>query len=178
MPSLIYDGPFSEHLSGQTPRALEGLAEADAETARDAAARFLGVPRARVYPTGECAGELPCYGFATDGQGGSSSFIAVTKQGAQVLSLLASRPAGSAAVDAETAVATAKEFLAKVGYRDMAETYHMTQNGVLTVNFAYRQGEVLCYSDLVKVSVALDTGKVCGFEAKGYLTAHGQHQCG
>lgn len=176
MPSLIYDGPFSEHLSGQTPRALEGLPEVDAETARDAAARFLGVPRARVYPTGECAGELPCYGFATDGQGGSSSFIAVTKQGAQVLSLLASRPAGSAAVDAETAVATAKEFLAKVGYRDMAETYHMTQNGVLTVNFAYRQGEVLCYSDLVKVSVALDTGKVCGFEAKGYLTAHGPRE--
>ena len=30
----------------------------------------------------------------------------------------------------------------------------------------------LCYSDLVKVSVALDSGKVCGFEAKGYLTAH------
>ena len=55
----------------------------------------------------------------------------------------------------------------------MAETYHMTQGGVLTVNFAYRQGEVLCYSDLVKVSVALDTGRVCGFEAKGYLTAHG-----
>ena len=48
----------------------------------------------------------------------------------------------------------------------------MTQSGVLTVNFAYRQGEVLCYSDLVKVSVALDNGKVCGFEAKGYLTAH------
>ena len=100
----------------------------------------------------------------------------MTKQGAQVLSLLASRPAGSAAVDAETAVATAKEFLAKAGYRYMAETYHMTQNGVLTVNFAYRQGEVLCYSDLVKVSVALDTGKVCGFEAKGYLTAHGPRE--
>ena len=173
VPALIYDGPFSEHLTGRTPRALEGLEEVDEETARDAAARFLGVPRARVYPTGECAGELPCYGFGTDGAGGSESFVSVTKQGAQVLSLLSSRPAGPAAVSAEQAVAAAKDFLTRSGYRDMAETYHMTRGGVLTVNFAYRQGEVLCYSDLVKVSVALDTGKVCGFEAKGYLTAHG-----
>ena len=172
LPALIYDGPFSEHLSGAAPRALEGLPEADAETARDAAARFLGVPRARVYPTGDCAGELPCYGFATDGQGGSETFLSVTKQGAQVLAMLSSRPAGTAAVGAEQAVETAKAFLRSAGYANMAETYHMTQNGVLTVNFAFRQGEVLCYSDLVKVSVALDTGKVCGFEAKGYLTAH------
>ena len=172
MPSLIYDGPFSEHLSGQKPRALEGLPEADAETARDAAARFLGIPRARVYPTGDCDGELPCYGFGTDGQAGSDAYIAVTKQGAQVLSMLSSRPAGGAKVSAETAVETAKAFLERAGYSSMAETYHMTQNGALTVNFAYRQGDVICYSDLVKVSVALDTGKVCGFEAKGYLTAH------
>ena len=69
-------------------------------------------------------------------------------------------------------MAEAARFLAEAGYPDMAETYHINQGGVLTVNFAWRQGEVLCYSDLIKVSVALDTGKVCGFEARGYLTAH------
>ncbi len=173
LPSLIYDGPFSEHLSGAAPLALEGLPAADLETARDTAARFLGVPRARIYPTGECGGDLPCYCFGTDGENGGSAFLAVTKQGAKVLSYLTSRPIGSGTVGAEAAAETAKAFLERAGYRDMAETYHMTQGGVLTVNFAYRQGEVLCYSDLVKVSVALDTGRVCGFEAKGYLTAHG-----
>lgn len=172
LPSLIYDGPFSEHLSGAAPRALEGLPETDLETARDAAARFLGIPRSRIYPTGEWEGDLPCYCFGTDGQNGSSAFLAVTKQGAKVLSYLTSSPIGSGTVTADAAVETARAFLERAGYRDMAETYHMTQGGVLTVNFAYRQGEVLCYSDLVKVSVALDTGRVCGFEAKGYLTAH------
>ena len=172
VPSLVYDGPFSEHLADAPPRALEGMAEVSEESARDAAARFLGVPRARIYPTGDSGGALPCYGFGSDGQGGSAVFLAVTKQGGQVVSMLSSRPVGSAAVSAEDAVQTAKDYLQRAGYRDMAETYHMTQNGILTVNFAWRQGEVLCYSDLVKVSVALDTGKVCGFEAKGYLTAH------
>ena len=172
VPSLIYDGPFSEHLTGMQPRALEGLPEADAETARDAAAAFLGVPRARVYPTGDCAGEFPCYGFATDAPGGGTVFVSVTKQGARVLSMLSSRPVAGRNVSDEQALAAAAEFLRRAGYDGMAATYHMKQGGVMTVNYAFRQGDVLCYSDLVKVSVALDSGKVCGFEAGGYLCAH------
>ncbi len=172
VPSLIYDGPFSEHLTGRQPRALEGMAEVDAEAARDAAASFLGVPRSRVFPTGDCAGDLPCYGFGTDAPGGGTVYLSVTKQGGQVLSMLSSRPAANTGVSDEAAVEAAKAFLQRAGYADMAETYHMKQGGILTVNFAFRQGEVLCYSDLVKVSVALDNGKVCGFEARGYLTAH------
>ena len=172
VPSLIYDGPFSEHLTGAAPKALEGLDEVDEETARDTAARFLSLSRAKVYPTGERGGDLPCWSFGADMEGGSTVSVSVTKQGGRVLSMLSSRPVGSDAVSAEDAVIAAKRFLQDAGYANMAETYHMTQSGVLTVNFAYRQGEVLCYSDLVKVSVALDTGRVCGFEAGGYLTAH------
>lgn len=172
VPSLIYDGPFSEHLTGMAPRALQGLPEADAESARDAAASFLGMSRGKVYPVGECGGEIPCYGFAADTAGGSEVYVAVTKQGGQVLSMLSSRPVGSANVSAEEALAAAEKFLKSAGYGSMAETYHMTQDGILTVNYAFRQGDVLCYSDLIKVSVALDTGKICGFEARGYLSAH------
>ena len=172
VPSLIYDGPFSEHLTGRAPRALEGLPEVDAEAARDAAAAFLGVPRARVYPTGDCGGDLPCYGFAADAPGGGTVDITVTKQGGRVLSMLSSRPVAGGSVNDEDALDAAGEFLKRAGYESMAETYHMKQGGILTVNYAFRQGTVLCYSDLVKVSVALDTGKVCGFEARGYLTAH------
>ena len=172
VPSLVYDGPFSEHLTGMQPRALEGLPKTDAETARDAAAAFLGVPRSRVYPTEDCAGELPCYGFASDSPGGGTVFLAVTKQGAQVLSMLSSRPVAGANVSDEQALAAADAFLRRAGYEGMSATYHMKQDGVMTVNYAFRQGDVLCYSDLVKVSVALDSGKVCGLEAKGYLYAH------
>lgn len=172
VPSLIYDGPFSEHLTGMQPRALEGAESVDAEAARDAAARFLGVPRARVYPTGDCKGDIPCYGFATDAPGGGTVFVSVTKQGARLLAMLSSRPVARAVVSDDDAVAAAETYLQSIGFEDMAETYHMKQGGILTVNYAYRQGDVLCYSDLVKVSVALDSGKVCGFEGRGYLSAH------
>jgi len=176
IPSLIYDGPFSEHLTGIAPKALEGQPEIDEDAAREIAAGFLGISRARIRMVGECGGEIPCWCFAADAAGGAESYVSVTKQGGRVLSMLCSRPVGSDAVDLETALQTASRFLAANGYRSMSETYHMTQGGILTVNYAYRQGEVLCYSDLVKVSVALDTGNVCGFETRGYLTAHVQRE--
>ena len=171
-PSLIYDGPFSEHLSEARPRALEGLEEGDEDAGRKIAAAFLGVSRSRVSPAGALEGDLPCWSYSTDEAGGASAWITVTRQGGQVLSLLSSRPVGSARTDPETAAAAAADFLRRNGYAEMEETYRIADEGVLTVNFAWRQGEVLCYSDLVKVSVALDSGQVCGFEAKGYLSAH------
>ena len=58
----------------------------------------------------------------------------------------------------------------------MMQTYYMLQGGILTVNYAYRQGDVLCYPDLVKVSVAMDTGAVCAFEATGYISSHHERQ--
>lgn len=176
IPSLIYDGPFSEHLTGLAPRALEGEEEIGEEKAREIAAGFLGVGKGRVYALESSAGDIPCYCFGADEAGGASANVSVTKRGGRVLNLLSSRPVGSATVDVDTAINTAARFLERCGYENMAETYHMTQGGVLTVNYAYRQGEVLCYSDLVKVSVALDSGRVCGLEARGWITAHTQRE--
>lgn len=171
-PALIYDGPFSEHLTDASPKALEGLEEVREEAARDIAAAFLGVSRGRMRYQGEAEGEIPCYCFACDGENGAAIWISVTRRGGKILNMLSSRPVGSAAVTAQAAVETARSFLRDRGLTEMAETYHMTQGGVLTVNFAYRQNGVICYSDLIKVAVALDTGEVCGYEAAGYLTAH------
>ena len=58
------------------------------------------------------------------------------------------------------------------GYHAMKESYYVEQGNVLTVNFAYEQNHVLCYPDLIKVSVALDTGAVTGFECHGWIMNH------
>ena len=54
----------------------------------------------------------------------------------------------------------------------MVESYSIDQGNVLTVNFAAAQDGVVCYPDLVKVSVALDNGRIVGFESQGYLMNH------
>lgn len=80
VPTLIYDGPFSQHLDGRTPRMLEGLPQVTEEEARQAAASFLGL-RPEVFTlTARSEGNLPAYGFTAMVDGGQL-YIQVTCQG-------------------------------------------------------------------------------------------------
>ena len=40
------------------------------------------------------------------------------------------------------------------------------------INYAYVQNNVVIYSDLIKVKIALDNGEVLGIESTGYLNNH------
>ena len=48
----------------------------------------------------------------------------------------------------------------------------MNENNIATINFAYHQGDVTIYPDLIKVQVAMDSGDIVGFEAQGYHFSH------
>lgn len=175
VPTLIYDGPFSEHLSGRTPQMLEGLPQVTEEEARRAAAAFAGL-RAEVFTrTSDGAGNLPAWGFSALVDGGEL-YVEITKQGGQVLQMLSSRPVGEAALSRKEGVEQAAAFLEEHGYRDMAPSYFLEGDGILTVHFAPVLDGVYCYPDLVKVGVALDNGDVVSFEAHGYLMKHGARE--
>lgn len=170
-PSLIYDGPFSEHITNARPKLLEGLDAVDEAKAKKAAAAFTGLGEDKLRAAGECAGRIPTWCFTASENGGDLN-IAVTKQGGKVISLLSSRAPADSGLSPEDAAKIAARFLEAQGYSGMKETYRITQGGVVTVNYAWEQDGVLCYSDLVKVSVARDTGSVCAFGAEGYFSAH------
>ncbi|MEQ2455234.1 germination protein YpeB [Flavonifractor hominis] len=172
VPSLIYDGPFSEHLSSRTPKMLDGLPQFTQEEARSAAASFLDLRPEIFSLTSDGAGNLPAWGFSALVDGGEL-YVEVTKQGGQILQVLSSRPIGEDMLSQEEGRQKAAEFLCSKGYQDMKPSYCINQSGILTVHFASVQDGVYCYPDLVKVSVALDNGDVVGFEAEGYLMNHG-----
>ena len=171
LPTLIYDGPFSDHIAGRSPRMLEGLPQVTQEDARLAAAKFFDLEPALFSLVSSGEGTLPTYGFSATVDGGEL-YVEVTRQGGLVLEAISSRSAGAATLSHEEAAALARDFLAQQGYPNMKESYFIDQGGVVTINFAAAQGDILCYPDLVKVSVALDTGRVVGFESKGYLMNH------
>lgn len=171
LPSLVYDGPFSEHLSGQTPKALESLDAVTQEQALQAAADFLHLDPQQLTPLGQSQGVLPTYGFsvaAEDGQG----YIEVTCQGGQVLEYFLDRAPGQPTMDASLGVELAQNYLANWGFAQMEPSYHIQREGTLTVHLAPVMDGAFCYPDLVKVTVGLDTGKLLGYEAHGYLTRH------
>ena len=171
VPTLIYDGPFSEHLTGRSPKQLEGRGQVTEEESRQAAADFLGLKSDlfTLASTGE--GQLPTYGFSALVDGGEL-YVEVTRAGGLVVELMNSRAVGEAALSQEEGAQAAQDFLSQKGYTDLAPTYYIQQTGTLTVNFAAVQEGVLCYPDLIKVEVALDSGRIVGFEAAGYLMNH------
>lgn len=171
MPTLIYDGPFSQHLDNRVPLMLDGREEVDPETAKAAAASFLGLKPGIFTLVSQVDGELPAYTFSAAVDGGELT-ISVTRQGGMVLSLTNSRAIGPAGLTVEQASELARTFLEERGYAGMAESYYINQGNVLTINFAAAQDGVICYPDLVKVSVGLDTGSIVGFESHGYLMNH------
>jgi len=173
LPTLIYDGPFSEHIAGLKPLMLEGKEDVDQDTARLIAQAFTGYQN--LTSDGERAGTMPVYMFAGNMEGGSFT-VEVTKQGGIVSNIYSYIDPGYENVSVDDAVKTAEKYLRFHGFADMKESYHMTQNGVLTVNFAHTIGDVTVYPDLVKVVLALDTGKVIGFEAQGYVMHHHERE--
>ena len=112
-------------------------------------------------------GNLPCYRFTA----GDKS-ITISKQGGYVNAMLNSRMIGSAKLDFEGAAEKARGFLEQAGYPSMKESYYVINNNICTINYAYVQDGAVCYSDLVKVGVALDSGEIVSFSATGYLMNH------
>ncbi len=176
LPALIYDGPFSNHLSDKSPAMLEGAEEIDENKGREVAAHFLQMPKTKVFLAWESEGELPCYVYQAEQSGGETLTVAVTKLGGQVLSMLSSDYSGGENVEVERALELADEFLLSRGYRNMEKSYHMLQNGILTINYAFTEDDVTFYPDLIKLSVNMGNGALCGFEALGYISSHKERE--
>lgn len=166
-PTLIYDGPFSDHILNQTPKTLEGKTDVSKEKALEIASDFIGIDKSTLRFDSETNGVIETYNFFVD-----SINISVCKKGGAVLYLLGSSSAGESVISPEQAVENAKNFLSAKGYKNMKESYYSTQDGICTVNFAYENEGVICYPDLIKLSVSLETGNIISFDARGYIMNH------
>ena len=171
VPSLIYDGPFSEHLDQGKLIMLEGRETVNETDAAEAAAKFLDIDARQVTVTGTSNGEVPCY-QCTAWVGKIEYNLMITTVGGEVLSVVSDNRPEEAKLTAEEAVETARQFLETHGYESLKESYYMISDQILTANFAYEQDGVICYSDLIKVGISLEDGSLTGFESRGYLTAH------
>lgn len=166
-PTLIYDGPYSDHIENKTSELLKGLDEVSKSAAQKKAAEFLGIEPDELYFLSESGGNMPCYAFYN-----STYTVSVTKSGGIVSYVLSSKYAGESKISEEEAVSVAQRFLKSRGYNSLKDTYYADFDGICTVNFAYFEEDVIYYTDLIKVSVSLEDGSVCGFEATGYLMNH------
>lgn len=170
-PSLIYDGPFSEHIENQQSVMLQEAEEISREEALKRAEEFLNTTGLEFEAESENTA-IAAYTFCKTNENDEHLCVSVTKKGGNILYFLNNVRVDNENIDINEATDNARKFLEEHGFTDMANSYYETANGIATINFAALQGDIVCYSDLVKVRVALDTGNIVGMESKGYLMNH------
>lgn len=171
IPSLIYDGPFSQHITDMSPVLTENSQEISSNEALEIASEFSGIEKSAFTYGGERDCNLPVYMFYAKVNGGDLT-VEVTKKGGFILTMANSRSIGESAVSTDEAVAKASGFLLEKGFDSMRPSYFTVQESSVIVNFAYTQDDVICYTDLIKVRVALDNGDITAFEGHGYVMNH------
>lgn len=172
---LIYDGAFSDHITNGEKKGLTGD-DIDEETAKQKAIDFIGKDNVKdVENLGYSENAtIPEYNFSVKTNSEDSINISISKKGGHIVYMNSNRSVNAETISQEEANAKGKEFLNNHGIKDMKETYYLKQDGIVTINYAYVQNDVVVYSDLIKVKVALDNGEVLGIETKGYLNNHTQ----
>ena len=170
---LIYDGAFSEHLTSTEPKGLTGndISEEDAKNKINEIYGSENIKEISNLGINENS-ELPSYNFSLKNQKDENITIAITKKGGHIVYINCNRDVGEEKINYDDANKKGLEFLNKLGINNMKETYYLNENGIITINYAYVQENVVMYPDLIKVKIALDNGEILGIETKGYLNNH------
>ncbi len=167
LPTLIYDGPFSDHLTQGEAKYIKELNKTSKDNALEIAKKICVSESDNLIYSHDDDGDIPCYVFK-----GKNCTIAITKQGGKPCYMLNSEFSGETKIKYSEAVRNAQKFLNDIGYSGMKESYYFTDDGICTINFAYHEDNIIIYPDLIKVSVCLETGNVLSFDASGFIYNH------
>ncbi len=169
---LIYDGPFSDHMTSITPLGL-GSGEVSVEEAQKRVYEFVdgnSIKNIQVEEVKEA--KIPVYAFDITLNDDSKVYVDVSIQGGKILWCMSNIQVSGEKISVEQAKKNAKEFLESHGIFNMQDTYYISENGMATINFAYKDDEIVCYPDLIKVKVSLTDGSIIGMEAQSYYSSH------
>lgn len=171
-PTLLYDGPFSDHVTRRTPAALEALEGVTQDKAREKAAQILDAVLEEVEYVGEGGSQLPVYQFRW-----GSSMVAISKQGGELVYYKRAGQIENQKIGYQAALEAARSYISQWGFPELRESYYVITDNLCAINFhsAYKAPdgrEVICYPDLVKVTIEMEEGGMMELDASGYWMNH------
>ena len=166
-PTLIYDGPYSDHILEGESEFVSDKQSVSKTRALEIAATALETDATKLSDDGEESGKIPAYRFKTE-----NCTVVVSKAGGHIVYLRKNPVGGVSLFTDEQAVERAKEYLKRHTALTFEPSYYFTEEGTCTVNFAYKNGATVCYTDLIKIGVCLNTGEIVMVEARGFLMNH------
>lgn len=166
---LIYDGAYSNYINKEEKKGLTGENISEDE-AKNRMIKIFGED-SKVKINGKQNGDIESYNITVE-KDKSKFDVQLSVKGGWIVEIDKNRSVGEEKIEDNEAIQKGKEYLEKLGYKSMKETYFLKEAGIVTINYAYEENGVLMYPDLIKVKVALDNGEILGMEALGYLNSH------
>ena len=169
VPSLIYDGPFSESVLNKEQKVLEDKISQE-ESAR-LIEQFVGYWQGYdIKYDGVTNGKLVTFNYILSGE--SEIYVQILQNGGKLLSATSYGDYVGDLVSTEDAIAMARRIAYDFGFQDMISVWHQVVQDIVYINLAPRIDGVVYYSDLVKVKIDLNGGGLVGFEATNYIYNH------
>ena len=170
---LIYDGAFSEHITSSEKKGLTGEI-IDENTAIEKVKQFIGNDKIKNISNNGLVenGNIAVYRFEIDTNEDKKIGISISQKGGHIVFLNYNREVNEEKLTEQEAIEKGKEYLKQKNFENMQETYYLKESGFITVNYAYKQDDVIMYADLIKVKIALDNGEIIGLDSTGYLNCH------
>lgn len=179
-PTLIYDGPFSDHLTTAEPKGVTGD-NLSAEQVKEKVVKLFGEDKVEsVEFTGKNdTNPLKTYNYHVKFKNAPDDEIAtigMTQKGGHVLWMLHNKTVEEKKIEMDKAKEIGRKYLEERGFKGMVDTYYIAEDNTATINYAYQQDNVTIYPDLIKLKIALDNGDIIGIESKGYLYSHRERE--
>ena len=140
-PTLVYDGPYSDHILEKEPLMLKNAAAVTEDEALKKAAETAECEADKLSLDGTAEGKIPAYRFS-----GENISVTISRAGGYAVYMRKSREIGDYVLEHGQAVEKAKRYLERIGMSGFTETYYFTDEGVCVINFAYLDGKTVCLS--------------------------------
>ena len=179
-PHMIYDGAFADNAKGKETKYLNGFNEVSKKEAEEAFKKYFSSYNLKnVTLTGETLSEkVNCYDFDGTNEDGTLLTAEISKKGGKLIEFNYYKDCSTVNYDAKSCEEIANEFLENVGYHNLKAVWFVEGNNVVSLNYASVIDGIICYSDLIKVTVCQERGVVSGIEATSYALNHTERKVG
>ena len=171
VPSLIYDGPFSDSVTNKEVKGL-GSVEISQNQAEDIVKdKFKGYSAKEINYIGNTEGKFATFNYELKCDG-LILYVQVTKLGGVVIAINGEAESGNFDYTEELTKELAQNFAINLGYENMYPVWLQIDGNIAYVNLAPMVDGVIYYPDLVKVKVDISRAQVVGLDGTNYCYNH------
>lgn len=163
-PTLLYDGPYSDHISSGTSYLVENSQPISEEVAVNIAANALQIDKSELSVDNYDNGKIPAINIVY-GEGTAS----VTINGGYLISFRKYNVGLQTNLTYRQAQIKAEKFIAETLSKTFSVNYYFLDNGTCVFNFARSEDGIIFYPDLIKVGVDMSSGDIVFFDARAYI---------